>query len=267
VTGRSAEIAFFLLLAIFPFMISVISLLGLVGSSSFIHPEILTSLRGIIPDAVYSILNSILQEIASSQNITFLSFSMLGVIWAASKGFSVILRGLSQIYHTGNPVSSLILRLLGLLFAFVMILTVLLVMILITFGDLLFNQLAVWSGLDFLAGTLLQFGRYAFSFIFLLLIFSLLYYLVSKRKARYRLSIPAAAFTAASWLIFSGVFSWYLNNFARYARLYGSLASIMILMLWLYFCSIVILTGGIIHEKIIEYKNQKDLKAKGSENQ
>jgi membrane protein len=257
VTGRSAEIAFFLLLAIFPFMISVISLLGLIGSSSFIHPEILISLQGLMPDAVYNFLSSILQEIASSQNITFLSVSMFGVIWAASKGFSVILKGLGLIYHTGKPVPSILLRLLGLVFALVLILTVLIIMILITFGDLLFNQLAVLSGLEFLSGTLLQIGRYIFSFLFLLIIFSLLYHLVSRRKSPFRYSLPAAAFTAGSWLIFSGVFSWYLNNFARYARLYGSLAGIMILMLWLYFCSIMILTGGIIHEKTMEYKADK----------
>lgn len=267
VSSRSAEIAFYLLLALFPFMIFLISLLGLMGSSVLINPGVLSSLRGIMPDAVYSIINTILHDIVSSQNITFLSFSMLGVIWAASKGFSVILKGLNQIYHTGKPVSSILLRLFGLIFAILLVATVLIIMLLVTFGDLLFEQLAVWSGMDFLAGTLLQIGRYAFSFLLLLIIFSLLYHLVSRRKGSYRQTLPAAAFTASSWLVFSGVFSWYLNIFGSFSRLYGSLAGIMILMLWLYFCSIVILTGGIIHESIIDYKTNKTVQAKGSENQ
>jgi membrane protein len=255
VTGRAAEISYYLMLAIFPFIIFLISLFGVIGSSTLLHQDILNSLEGLIPDAVFSILDSIISEIAASQNVTILSAGMIGLMWASSKGFSVILRGLNHIYRTGKPISGFILRLLGLVFALLLVISIMLTMALITFGDLLFEQLAYWTGLDFLSGNLLQAGRYAVSFLFLIIIFSLIYYLVSGRKCKYRWSLPPAVFAAVFWIFVSLAFSWYLNNFNRYTTLYGSIGGVMILMLWLYVCSIMILTGGIIHEMIIERKN------------
>lgn len=259
ITSRAAEISYYLMLAIFPFIIILISLFGVIGRSTLIHQDILISLQGLIPDAVYSILGTIINEIAASQNVTILSAGTIGLIWASSKGFSVILRGLNHIYRTGKPMSGILLRLLGLIFALLLVLSILLTMLLITFGDLLFDQLAFWSGMDFLSGNLLQAGRYLVSFLFLVLIFSLIYHLVSGRKCKYRWSLPPAVFAAVIWIFVSLAFSWYLNNFNRYTTLYGSIGGIMILMLWLYVCSIMILTGGIIHEIIIERRKTKSL--------
>lgn len=257
ITSRAAEISYYLMLAIFPFIIILISLFGVIGRSTLIHQDILISLQGLIPDAVYSILGTIINEIAASQNVTILSAGTIGLIWASSKGFSVILRGLNHIYRTGKPMSGILLRLLGLIFALLLVLSILLTMLLITFGDLLFDQLAFWSGMDFLSGNLLQVGRYLVSFLFLVLIFSLIYHLVSGRKCKYRWALPPAVFAAVFWIFVSLAFSWYLNNFNRYTTLYGSIGGIMILMLWLYVCSIMILTGGIIHEIIIERRKKK----------
>jgi uncharacterized BrkB/YihY/UPF0761 family membrane protein len=81
-----------------------------------------------------------------------------------------------------------------------------LTMALITFGDLLFEQLAYWTGLDFLSCNLLQAGRYAVSFLFLIIIFSLIYYLVSGRKCKYRWSLPPAVFAAVFWIFVSLAF-------------------------------------------------------------
>ncbi len=245
------------MLALFPFIIILISLFGVISKSTLVHQDILISIEGLIPDAVYAILDSIISEITSSQNVTILSFGTIGLIWASSKGFSVILRGLNHIYRTGKPMSGILLRLLGLVFALLLVISILLTMLLITFGDLLFAQLAFWSGMEFFSGTLLQAGRYLASFLFLILIFSLIYHLVSGRKCKYRWSLPPAVFAAVFWIGVSLAFSWYLNNFNRYTTLYGSIGGIMILMLWLYVCSIMILTGGIIHEIIIERKMKK----------
>jgi membrane protein len=255
ITGRAAEISYYLMLAIFPFIIFLISLFGVIGKSTLLHQDILNSLEGLIPDAVFSILDSIISEIAASQNVTILSVGMIGLMWASSKGFSVILRGLNHIYRTGKPISGCLLRLLGVVFALLLVLSIMLTMALITFGDLLFEQLAYWTGLDFLSGELLQAGRYSVSFLFLITIFSLIYFFVSGRKCKYRWSLPPAIFTAIFWIFVSLAFSWYLNNFSRYTTLYGSIGGVMILMLWLYVCSIMILTGGLIHEMIIERKN------------
>lgn len=252
ISSRSAETAFYLLLALLPFMIFLISLFGILSQSIPFRTDVLMALQGIIPDPVFDYISDILNELVSSQNITFLSVSMIGFIWASSKGFTVILRGLNHIYSTEKSANPILLRLLGLLFAVLLVLSLIISAGMITFGDLLFQQIARWSGQDIFSGTFLHVIRYAGSFTFLLVIFSLLYYLASLRKGGFMRAIPGAAFTAVSWILFSYGFSFYVNNFGAMDRLYGSLTSIIILMFWLYFCSMMILTGGIIHELILE---------------
>ena len=252
ISSRSAEISFYLLLALVPFMIFLISLFGLLSQSIPFRTDVLLVLQDIMPAPVFGFLSDIINEISSSQNITFMSASMLGFLWASSKGLTVILQGLNQIYSFKKTVNAVLLRILGLGFALLLVLSLIVSAVLITFGDLLFRQIAIWSGQTVFSGTYLHIIRYIVSFVFLQLVFSLLYYLASYRRGGlFRAIIPAAC-TSACWILFSVGFSWYVNNFGLFTKLYGSLASIIILMIWLYFCSMTILTGGIIHEFILE---------------
>lgn len=261
IASRSSETAFYLLLALFPFLIFAVSLFGLLSQSLPFRQDILTSLAGVVPAPVFDFLSDILDELVASRNITFMSFSMLGFIWAASQGFSIILQGLNMIYSARKPLHPVILRLLGLLFAILLVLAILVTMAFVTFGDLLFRQIAASSGQDIFRGSFLLFLRYLFSFLFLLLIFSLLYYLACRRKGGFLRAMPGGAFTSCCWLLFSYAFSWYVNNFGRYAKLYGSLAGFIILMFWLYFCSMMILAGGILHQLLLERQRAKRIAA------
>lgn len=261
ISGKSAETAFYLLLALVPFMIFIISLFGLLSQTVSFRGDVFYVMRDIMPEPVFIYISSILDEIRISQNITFLSFSMLGFVWASSKGFTVILQGLNQIYSSKaslKPVNPFLLRFLGLGFALLIVLSLIVSAVLITFGDLLFQLMSSWSGQTAFSGTFVQITRYVVSFLFLLIVFSLLFYLASHRKGRFFRALPGASFTAGSWILFSVVFSWYVNNYGIFARIYGSLTSIIILMFWLYFCIMMILTGAIIHELILERLIQKN---------
>ena len=252
ISSRSAETAFYLLMALVPFMIFFISLFGLLSQSLPFRTDVLLVLQNIIPAPVFLVISDIITEVADSQNITFMSFSMLGFVWASSKGFTVILQSLNRIYSTKKTANPILLRLLGVVFALLVVVSLVVTAALITFGDLLFRQIASWSGRTIFSGTFLSISRYAVSFIFLLIVFSLLDFLASHRKGGFLRAMPGAVFTAVSWIVFSFGFSFYVNNVGQIAKLYGSLTSIIILMLWLYFCSMTIMIGAIIHELILE---------------
>jgi len=252
ISSRSAETAFYLLLALVPFLIFLISLLGILSRSTPFRTDVLLVLRDTMPAPVFSFISDILNEIIASQNVTFLSISMVGFIWASSTGFAVVLKGLNQIYSTKKSVNMILLRFMGIVFALLLVLALMVSIILITFGDLIFQQIALWSGQTAFSGTLLHIIRYVVSFAFLFLVFSLLHYLASHRKGGYFRAMPGAAFTAFCWILFSFAVSWYVNNFGQFSKLYGSLTGIIVLMVWLYFCSLTILTGAIIHELILE---------------
>ena len=256
--SRSAETAFYLLLALVPFMIFLVSLMGLLYQTLPYRTDMLMVMQDFMPAPVYRYISDILDELLASKNITFLSAGIIGFIMASSKSFSVIVEGLNQIYSSRKSVNPILLRFIGLLFALLLVLALLVSVILVTFGDLIFEQIAIWSGKDVFSGVFLQIIRYASSYIFLLMVFSLLYYFVSHRKGGFSRALPGAAITSGFWILFSVLFSWYVNNFSIWSLLYGSLSSIILLMFWLYFCSMMILTGAIIHKLILErYDSQK----------
>ena len=257
VSSLAAEIAFYLLLAIFPFIIFVISLIGFVGRTSFLSPTSLDQLQELFPAPVYLLLHGFLDTIVTGKSLTLLSFSMLGIIWSASSGFSVLLNGLLRIHGRIQWLNLLQMRSLGLIMTLFLVLALVISMVLITFGGLLLSQLAALTGLPALAGPMLAFTRYLAAFIILSLFFTLLYFLVARRPIRVIRILPGAIFSSSAWLLLSQGFSWYVAEFDRYTIVYGGLAGMIILMLWLYFCSMVMLTGGIVNVLLRDLHNKE----------
>lgn len=264
VTSMAAESAYYLLLAFFPFTIFLISLLGIVGRRISISERMLTEINGLIPEPVFILLNSFLQEILNSNNWTLLSFSMVGVIWASSNGFTVLLKGLDRAYDPGQTRSFLVLRGMGLLFTFLLGIGILLTLFIVAFGGLLLDQLAYWTEHETWSGNLWQLLRFVGPFLFLFLVFTLIYVMISEKKTQILQAVPGALFATLGWLAISLGFSWYLANFDRYARLYGSIAGLIILMVWIYLCCVVVLTGGIINYVLRERFIQRKEKIKQS---
>lgn len=257
VTEYAAQIAFYLLLSIFPFLILLINLLGLIGRISFLDQRLIGELSGLVPEAVLTLVNGILQDILRDSSWTLASFSFLGVIFAASNGLAVILRSLLKIYDVKKQPHYFKLRGIGLIMTVLLSFAILLSMLLIGFGDALLHQLAVLTGLPMLTGALLRLSRYLFSLLFLALFFSGLYHFVGRSEHRYRQALPGALFAAVAWLFFAQVFSFYVQSINNFTRLYGSLGGMIIVMLWLYYDCVVILTGGILNVALQERQQQR----------
>lgn len=260
VSSLAAEIAYYLLLSFFPFLIFLISLLGQVAKPY--QAKLLAELHNALPEPVHLVVAQILNEIMRNPSLTLMSFSMVGMIWAASRGFAVILRGLNQAYGNWHPrpFTNLILRGFGLLATILLSVAIILTLTLITLGSAILAQLSRWFDLPFLSGRWLFFLRYLFTFTMLFAVFSVLYYLISQARDRkhwrYWQTLPGAAFAALAWLLLSWGFSFYIGSFDRYANIYGSLGGLVILMLWLYLCSTLVLTGGIVNAELFSGKHR-----------
>lgn len=250
VTGLAAESAYYIVLAFFPFIIFLVSILGLIGRRSDMAERLLNEVNGLIPEPLLGVIGSFLFETLESSNLTLVSFSMIGVILASSNGFTVLLRGLDRTYDERQKYSVIILRGMGLLFTFFIGLGILLTLLLIAFGGLLIEQLQVWTGHGIFRGSLLQWLRFLISFTLLFFVFELLYAFVANKRKRLLQALPGALFSTLGWIGLSVGFSWYINNFDRYARLYGSITGLILLMVWIYFCCNVLLLGGIINSVI-----------------
>lgn len=243
----AAYAAYFWLLAIFPAMMLLISILQLTPISP-------ASLRGllqnVVPESLKSLTDYMIDELFAVDSPAVLSVSAVTALWMTSKGVLSLQRGLNRIYvarETRNPIW---LRIRAAIFSLagVMALVLLLALGLLS-RDLLDRIL---SEINWLGELLLQLGRlrYVLSVLVLTVFFAALYSALPNRKVRFSASLPGALATAVLWTVFSRVFSIYVDKFANYSIYYGSLSVIAMAMLWLYVCLFLFFCGGILNREL-----------------
>ena len=241
VPALGAEFAYHLLLSLFPFLLFLAAVATFTPLS---QEDALRDLAGLAPTAALEVVHRTLSEIADGNRVNILSISMLVTVWLASNGFAAVARGLNKAYDTPETRGFFKVRALSLLFMLLIALGILLETVAVVFGNVLicrFSSALCWSA----AGvTLMHALRFLLPLLTLVLIFSLLYTVIPNRKLTFRQVLPGAAFSSIVWALASFAFSFYVDRFANYTRLYGSLGGVVILLVWLYLTSVVLLIGS-----------------------
>ena len=253
----ASSVSYYLLLAIFPFVLLFSSIATVSGIINRLDANVLLTLEEILPSPVFTFLAEFLRDNLGGNTIPVLSASTVMALWAASKGMGVLIRGLWNIYHGKKTSFPFVWRAVGLIFTLVLCISIILSLSLLAFGDVLMQQLREWTGIGFFTENWLKAGRIVGSYLFLFFFFSSLYRAVGMKKTTYRKCLPGAGLAALSWLLFSVLFSWYVANADKYSLFYGSVAGIVILLLWIYFCSFSLLCGGLFNVLWNERKEGK----------
>ncbi len=255
VSGVAAQMAYFFLLALFPLMIFMVTLLGYLP----IDPnEIFTIVKDFAPSNSLSIVQETIQEVTSNQNGGLLSVGFLGTIWSASNAMNVVIKGLNHAYDVKETRAFYIARGLSILLTFAFIFIIAIMLILQVFGqqigEIAFEFLGM--GDEFLV--VWTWVRFLLPPIVLFLVFAGLYYLAPNLKIKYVTVMPGAIFASVGWIIVSLGFSFYVNNFGNYSATYGSIGGIIVLMIWLYLSAMLILIGGEINALRNDQKRMVD---------
>ncbi len=243
----AAYAAYFWILAIFPAMMLLISILQLTP----ISPDSLRSLlQNVVPASLNSLTDYMIDELFAVNSSAFLSISAVTALWMTSEGVMSRQRGLNRIYvarETRNPIW---LRLRALLFSLAGVLALVLLLALGLLSDKLITKLL--SRGSELGELLLQLGRlrHVLSVLVLTLLFAALYAVLPNRKVSFSASLPGALATAVLWTAFSWVFTIYADKFSNYSIYYGSLSVIAMAMLWLYVCLFLFFCGGILNREL-----------------
>lgn len=245
VTALGAQLSYYLVLSIFPFLIFFLNILSY---TPIAREDVLHSIIVIMPLDTQKIISSLIIETINTSSETLLSLSAITGIWAASKGIMALIRSLNKAYDVEETRTYFELR--GIAIIFTLALLVLLTMVLLTlvFGEVLGNRLFDFLGITQKFIIFWQYFRVIISLSFMILIFTLLYRYIPSirngRKIKIRHAIPGAIFTSVGWILTSTSFSYYVNNFGNYGKTYGSLGGIIVLLIWLYISSIIIILGG-----------------------
>lgn len=241
VPALGAQISYYLILAFFPFLIFAITL---VSYTPFTGMEVLNYLELLLPRDTYSLVQEVIAETSAARSGTLLSAGVLATLWAASNAVMALIRGLNKAYNLEETRPAWKLRALSLLVMFGLIIAILFSMILLVFGEIVGTFLFRLLGYYPLFVPAWSLVRYLVPLIVLLIVFVLLYVYTPKQKLRFGRALPGALLSTVGWIALSTGFSYYVNNFGNYSKTYGGLGGVIVLLIWLYWSSIIILLGG-----------------------
>lgn len=241
---HAAQVAFFIIVSFLPFLMFFITLLKHTPISEAV---LLTVIQKLIPGSLSSLVTSWLGESYASSG-TVLSVTVISALWAGSKGFSSIAYELEDIYEGEERRSFLSRRLHSILDTILFTVMIIVSMILLVYGNQLIQLINHYIPFIENLTLLLFLLRSALSLFLFVLYFTFIYYFIPKRHSTIRAEVPGAILAAFLWIAFSYLYSFYVDTWGSVSSIYGSLTSIVLLMLWLYFCITFIFFGALLNK-------------------
>lgn len=256
VLASGTQLAYFLILSIFPF---IIVFLNVLSYTPLVREDVLNGLIYYLPLETQNLISGFVSEIVSASSQGLLSIAALLGLWTASSGLSAVIKAINRAYDYKENRSFIKLKLLALLFTIALLILLTLVFLTLVFGELLGNELFSIFGRADIFISLWSYIRIIIPLVYMIMTFALLYKFspcTSKiNEIPLGTTLPGAIFATLGWMLISIFFSYYVNNFGRYAVTYGSLVGIILLLIWLYISSIIIILGGEINATINHFKN------------
>jgi len=241
VPAMGAQLTYYLILAVFPFLMFLVALVGI---TSLTPEQILQELGRLVPASSNDTILGVLEEIQLGSSQALLSFGMVATLWSASKGVDAVIKALNKAYDEEESRSFIIVKGLSVLFTLALACSILLAFFLLIFGHWIGEQLFLLFMLPDYFDEVWAIAQYAVSLSVLILVFTLLYKYIPNRRLTFKEVLPGAIFSTIGWLLASMLFSFYVNNFGNYSKTYGSIGGIIVLLIWLYLSSVIIILGG-----------------------
>lgn len=246
VFGRAAQLSYYFLLSLFPLLIFLTSLIGvIVGSESSIRRSLFSRLSQVMPPAAFSLIDSTMQEVAAASSGSKISFGILAALWAASNGMGAITEALNVAYDVKESRPWWKQRLTAISLTIGLSVLIIGALVLVLSGGKIADNLAA----NFALGTVFTFTwrflQWPIVFATVLFAFAMIYYFAPDvRDQEWVWITPGAFLGVVLWLLVSFGFRLYLHYFDSYSKTYGSLGAVIVLMLWLFFTGAAVLIGG-----------------------
>lgn len=246
VFGRAAQLSYYFLLALFPLLLFLVSLLGYFAQAgSDLRNSLLNYLAAVMPGAAVTLVHTTLEEISNSAGGGKLSFGLLAALWAASNGMGAISDTLNTAYNVKETRPWWKVRLISVLLTVSLSILIVTALVIILYGGTIGEAVAGRFGFGHVFTTLWKILQWPIALIFVLATFNLIYnFAPNIRRSQRKFFTLGSLVGVALWLLVSFGFRIYLHYFNSYSITYGSLGALIILMLWFYFTGVAILIGG-----------------------
>jgi membrane protein len=249
--GRAAQLSYYALLALFPALIFLTALMGLFSVQSFM-PELMSYLRNVLPADALSMVQRFLTQVAEGSGANILSLGALGALWASSSGVTAIMDALNVVFgvkEDRRPFWRV--RLTAIVLTTGLAGFVIMSLALVLYGPTIGRWIADLMGFDVVFTWIWNVLQWPVIATLMLIVVAAIYHICpDRRHKRWRWVTPGSVFAVLMWLLVSLGFKAYVDNFGDYNKVYGSIAGVIVLMLWFYWSGMVLLLGGEINAEI-----------------
>lgn len=248
---HAANAGYFIVLSLFPALLLVLSSLQFLGLGV---EQLMELLVGVLPAALMDTAEELIFNTYRSATGAVAGIAAFTALWSASRGVFGLLTGLNAIYGVSENRGYFYTRFISVVYTFGLQIVLMLTLVLHVYGNTLLDFL---RGIDnplviFLVDLLdLRF----FLLLFLqTALFTLMFMVLPNRRNSFLQSLPGGLMTSIGWMVFSNLYSYYVEYFPRYALIYGSVYAVAVSMLWLYFCLSILFYGGALNRLLMENK-------------
>jgi membrane protein len=272
VLGRAAQLSYYFLLALFPALLFLTSLLGyFAGENGQLRADLFRYLNAVLPGDASQLVAKTVNDVTQGSGGGKLSFGILATLWAASNGMGAISESLNVAYDVKESRPWWKSRLVAVGLTLALSFLIITALVLVLYGHNLADTFAVRLGLGAAFAIVWKIVQWPLVFCFVLLAFALIYYFAPDvRDQNWKWLTPGSLVGVVLWLLVSFGFKAYIKYFSSYSATYGSLGAVIILMLWFYFTGAAIIVGGEMNSEIeneMAKRGAADAKEKGEKSQ
>ena len=241
ISAFASQSAFFIILSFVPFILFLFTMVQYLPISK---EDITTLILSFVPKETDILVRSLITSLYSKIDSTLLSVSIITALWSASRGVLAITRGLNVIFEIKETRNYFFMRIVSMFYTVIFSMLLLLILVVLIFGNSLYRHIIqVTPIVETVLEPILNF-RFLLAGVILIFFFCITYTIIPNKKLYFLEQLPGSIFATVGWMGLSLAFSIYIDHFANFSYMYGSLASIMILMLWLYACMTIFLWGA-----------------------
>ena len=259
--GMAAEMGFWFAIGIFPFMLFMMSFFSIMGKKSLFTP-IIAFLDSVAPTDSVNLIKEVLNEVLIFEHGGIVAvFGFFVTVFLSSNAIFCIIKGLNRALGIDEHRNLISTRILSILMVFVNVFVMFITINLIIFGKVLIQFALNFINIPLGAINIFLVSRWFVSFIALYIMAYLNYFLLpawqGSDKIKSKSSLPGTLFFCFCWMFGSWCFSLYINNLHTYNRVYGSIGAFVMLMVWLYYTSLILLVGGDVNSQAHRRLNSK----------
>jgi membrane protein len=242
INSKSAEMSFYLLLSLFPFLMFTISTVAYIP---IIHlNKYIDLLKNIMPESAYNLISSLIISAVENRSFSFILMSFCLTVWALSNSLRALIKAMNKSYRIKENRSYIKRLILSFIFAIGLLLLIFSSAVFLVYGEKIGIFIFSLIKLDMFFIYIWNLFRLPIGILTVVIILMCLYKFIPSKNLTLKDVLPGAIISIIGWLIVSFLYSFYANSYARYEMIYGSIGGIIVLITWLYLSSWMILFGN-----------------------